>query len=1676
MDEDGVPTLGVGFAIETGSSFNELITIQKVMQSTEAKVIAQAAQIERATGSMVNLGVAKAQITTFGNAASREMQSVARESARVEKAGERLVGQLDRQNAMFGKSRAEIQAMKVESAALAAEQAGLTELADRLRTGQAALAEQQRAAAEAAAREAQEVRAAAEAYRMFEAVAKQKAAAYREQQSREAAAAMQAESDAVARAAREHANLAAMVRESNAAQEADAAAAERLRMSTDPLYAATQRLNAEIAESTRLYYAGATAPAEYARQQEVLAGRLRDVQKQHELMNRSLMGIGTTGRLASHHMANLGYQFQDIGVQMFAASQSSAPLKMAFMALVQQGAQIQMIMSQAGVGIRAVAAAFLDMSKSILIATATNPYLLAGAAIIGAFAGAVKMLQNAANSGADMKKYAESLGLTAKEIRHLDNVTVTWGDTAKAVFQVTGRAIWDRIGPAVTGTWNTMKEWAAWIFSALKGASNFMIGAYVGAFNVITKTWRTFPAVIGDIFFTGVNAAIDATNMLIRRTVDGLNGFISAANLVLSKVGLELPTLSAAQIDRAKNDYAGAAAKLGQTAREELSKALGTDYLGDAARSFGGAVIDQAVKNAKDRIRGQAEKKGYLDPEKGKTDKHAERLEREAQAVEAQIRNLYALADAYKVSGAAALIAEARVKAESEAIKKRADIEAMVYRQIRLSIAQRVSDAAKATAGLREQADAQEAVNKAVAGGIIPAERAADMVKDQIADLPLLAAAQAAQQRGLKDEVTRATEALADQRAERERLRKAEIAAQFARDSATSADQIEMLRAELRLVGATNRERAIELATLKAIQEAKARAYDSAQTAAYVAAQREIAIVTEAIATAQRNLNDALSFTVDRWDAIANSVQAAGQGMADAFGRAGGALSGMASIYADYHATRARLDAEYQQKLREANGDAAAMARAQQMYALRTAGMQVQAYGDMVAAAKGFFREGSKGYKALEIAEKAFRAIQFANSLRAMAQDMAETVRSVANSGARAAAAGSEGIANQSKLPFPFNIAAMAATGAALIAAGIAVAGALGGGGKSQAPQSNSGTGTVLGDPAAQSESIKNAINALKEVDTLMLNYSRQMASSLRSIESNIGGFASVLARNADDINASGGITEGFKANAIGSILGNVPLIGGILKGLFGTKTTVIGSGLYGGSQSLGSILSGGFDAQYYSDIQKKKKLFGITTSTKYSTQYSNADPLLENQFTLILREFNKAILAAAGPLGAATGEIQQRLNSFVISLGRIDLQGLTGTQIQEKLNAVFGAAADNMARAAFPFIEQYQRAGEGAFETLIRVASTIEAVSGSLDLLGQSTQAMSIAAKLGLADQFESISALTSAADAYFQAFYTREEQATARTAQLSKVFESLGMTLPTTLAGYRALVEAQNLNTAAGQQAYAVLLQLAPAFAELQSLMEGAKSAADIASERQNLERQLLELRGDTAALRALQLAKLDQSNRALQEQIWALQDAQAAAKAADELRKAWQSVGDSIMDEVRRIRGLSDMSGGDSFAILLGRFNAMTAAARTGDIDAAKALPQLSQALLTAAANAATSRQELDRIRAQTAASLETTNGLIALLGGGASGTTAASILDAVAAASQPATAAISGGATANLAATVDDLVDEIAKLRAENNSGHAQTAANTGAIKRKLEDVTAASGGDAIATIDITSAAA
>jgi hypothetical protein len=105
------------------------------------------------------------------------------------------------------------------------------------------------------------------------------------------------------------------------------------------------------------------------------------------------------------------------------------------------------------------------------------------------------------------------------------------------------------------------------------------------------------------------------------------------------------------------------------------------------------------------------------------------------------------------------------------------------------------------------------------------------------------------------------------------------------------------------------------------------------------------------------------------------------------------------------------------------------------------------------------------------------------------------------------------------------------------------------------------------------------------------------------------------------------------------------------------------------------------------------------------------------------------------------------------------------------------------------------------------------------------------------------------------------------------------------------------------------------------------------------------------------------------------------EAAYLAAQEAKKAWEGVGETIADEVKRLRGEIVGDTPQSLADAQSRFAIATAQARAGDQNAAASLPALSKALEDIAKKDAASSLELWRVQTATAASLEMTAKMLA-----------------------------------------------------------------------------------------------
>lgn len=1356
---------------------------------------------------------------------------------------------------------------------------------------------------------------------------------------------------------------------------------------------------------------------EMADMKRTVGGTMNDIAATAGRADRAIEAVGTRGmtrmggsaKLAGHQMQNLVYQLNDVVVSL---ASGQKPMTV----FMQQGSQIGQIAMQAGVGIGGMARAVLGLAASAAAAALTNPYLLAAAAAAGIAFGAFKMFQSSVKQSGELDRYAASLGLTAKEMEKLGPVGITAGDVMRGLWRTISDGL--NLGPVFT----SLKDWAAWAFQKVLEVGKISIAViyagWVGGFSAIRTVWQALPGVIGEAAVGAANLAISGIEYLANKAIAALNWLASWVNPVLDRVGLAtISQIETVALPRMENSFTGSTARMGATVRDEFTSAFGDAMT--MMDAFSAQWRENTLQAARDRL--AADAAGI----------RADRSDRAGRTGSG--RNSREESEAERALQAAQEFAANLALETAKIGKTPIEIKRM---EVAMAALKAPTDAARIA--ILEAGEAWEQATRAFASS--------EFLRQTVAPLEL--------QVSLLGQSARA-QALANLEAEREQI---------------------VL------------ERGIE-------------AWER-----YRAARSQLIEHDFGLKEQEQYL--------DTLQEMADQTQTAAQGMAEAFGSVGGAIGAVAAEFARYAADQeaaTRRIAEAEREYGRSSFQYAAARTAQ-------AAAEINHYGNLANAAKGFFKAGSKGFQALEAAEKAFRAYELAVAIKNAAVKIgligAQTTAKVASDTAMAASdtarAGVEqgnsiittgikaveAVVNAIRsLPFPLNIAAGAVTAGVIASLGVAIGGAFGGG-RPKLEAANEGTGTVFGDGEAKSESIAKAIDHLREVDTLTMRYSAAMLASLRSIEANIGGLTNLIIRTNGAEDLAAGVQTGFKPTGVtailggamqkvGSVLDKIPVIGGILGGvvgaigkligsLFGTKTSVVGQGIYGGAQSLGGIMSGGFQGQYYTDIQKKKKFLGITTSTRYSTQYSEASGELERQFSLIFTGFYDAISAAAGPLGLSLDEVQARLDSFVINIGKIDLKGLTGAQIQEKLAAVFGAAADNLARYAIAGLDQFQKVGEGYFETLIRVASSVEAVTSAMTMLGRSTN-LTIAASMNLAELFGTVSDMTAATGEYFALYYTGTEQAAARTAQMASALASMGLAMPDSIAGFRALVEAQDLTTEAGRAAYVALIQLAPAFADLVGAAQDAASAAAIADERLSLQRRMLELQGDTAALRALDLAQLDASNRALQQQIWALEDqrqaAEAAASAAEKLRSAWAAITDALIAEIERIRGVMGTKAG-SYAEALAKFNNASMLARGGDQEAAKALPGLSQALLSVAANTVRSSEDLARLQGLTAASLEQTLAIITQAGNSSAVDTAATGSPDPSwwnqfAANQMGTATIP--ANDDQSALLDELRalrQEVADLRGEQRIASAAIASGTTKTARILERVTP--DGDALST--------
>lgn len=448
-----------------------------------------------------------------------------------------------------------------------------------------------------------------------------------------------------------------------------------------------------------------------------------------------------------------------------------------------------------------------------------------------------------------------------------------------------------------------------------------------------------------------------------------------------------------------------------------------------------------------------------------------------------------------------------------------------------------------------------------------------------------------------------------------------------------------------------------------------------------------------------------------------------------------------------------------------------------------------------------------------------------------------------------------------------------------------------GGGGGAAQRQEQQGTGSVLGDAEAKSESILRATEITADATRELVGINRGMLRALLALQRGIGGAVVRLARGAGraDFDSMGLDASGSFASALGILGGSskitdqgIVIVGGILSDLI--ERVVAGA---------------------YQEVQSRSWRFG---RRRTRVGIETLDQGLLDQFSLIFQSLADTVLEGAVALGLSRDEVAAAIARFNVAEVRISLLDMTAEEQQAEIEAVFGEIFDGMAGSIVPYIRQFQQVGEGLGETLVRVATGVQITQEAIrrfgwgiDELDPERMAQISEDLIGLSGGLEDF---IGGIVGFFDRFATDAHRLAVAQDDLERAFGQAGITLPATRDEMWGLMRSLDATTESGREQIAMLLELAGAAHTYYSLLER------VSNERESLERRILQLQGDTAALRELELQRLDESNRHLQERIWAIEEELQIASEKESLeRRILQLQGDTAALRELELAGLDE-----------------------------------------------------------------------------------------------------------------------------------------------------------------------
>lgn len=396
--------------------------------------------------------------------------------------------------------------------------------------------------------------------------------------------------------------------------------------------------------------------------------------------------------------------------------------------------------------------------------------------------------------------------------------------------------------------------------------------------------------------------------------------------------------------------------------------------------------------------------------------------------------------------------------------------------------------------------------------------------------------------------------------------------------------------------------------------------------------------------------------------------------------------------------------------------------------------------------------------------------------------------------------------------------ARMAAMAAAVAALGVSIASFSSAGDidPTEERQKLQGAGSLLGDAEAKSESIMNALDITADATSELVGINRGMLSALTALKNGLTGATTQLLRggvSGEDISIPDAKSAGWVSLISGGgILDMIGLgfISDFLSKILGGKTKLLDTGLEIEGGAITDLINEVM-VRAFADV-KSKKWFG--GKYKFGTLFEELDESVGKQLALVFGSIVDTVMEAALALGIPLSAIEERLAAFEVETQKISMEDMTGAEQQEALLAVFSKIFDDLAIDIVPFIDQFQKVGEGLGETLVRVATSVQVMQEALKMLGiglDVTDPEKFAQiAVGMMEMASGIDQFITQLQNFVSKFATEEWQNSIAVEAVIRGFEQLDITLPETRKGLWNLVQGLDLTTEAGRRQLAIILEL--------------------------------------------------------------------------------------------------------------------------------------------------------------------------------------------------------------------------------------------------------------------------